>query len=221
MSYDLTNYPQLGFAVAAAAPIAAATGPAAPFVLAASLIATALPAVLPKIGAGRKEADVIGPEQTKLTAVLTDVDTILRTQSLSSDDLQQLAYQLNGAWQTFLNFIYQDALISDGDQRASDGARATMEPQVQMRLDTIINTINAILGRPQPAQLIQGGSNVPSLQFRTTTDLSLPQAGFNQPGSFAPAGLPVTAPVNPSGIDSGLMLKLAVAGAVVLLISRR
>jgi hypothetical protein len=216
MSYCSGN--GLGFAVAAAAPIAAATGPLAPFVLAGAALATVLP-FLPSIGAGRKDADIITPEQNKLGDALAQLDNILRTQTLSASDLQQLDYQLRGIWQTFEQFVNQPALTADGDRRASDGAIATMEPQVQNRLDKIAAMLNAVLGRPNVPTVIQNGG-VAALDFRTSSDISFPQAGFAQPGATSPIGPRYIAPVN-SGLDTGLLLKLAIAGGLVYVISRR
>lgn len=216
MSY-CNNNPYLGFSVAAFTPIAAATGPAAPFLIAAALVGSALP-FLAKIGAGRKEADQITPEQNKLGTALGQLDTILATQTLSASDLQQLQTQLAAMWNNFLSFIYQPAFTADGDQRASDGARATMEPQVQIRVDKINNMLRAVLGRPQVPTMLQG-AGTPSLEFRTSTDQVLPQAGFFTPGAVQPRAPQVIGPVSMS-IDSDLLMKLAIGAAVVYGISR-
>jgi len=214
----IENRHGLGFAVVAAAPIAAATGPLAPFVLGFAALATALPFI--HIGAGRKEADAIGPEQRKLGDALTQLDAILRTTTLSADNLQQLDQQMRAIWQNFLHFIYSDTFTADGDTRASDQSRATMEPQVNGRLDQIARMLNAVLGRVNPPTAIQNGSGVPALEFRNSSDTNFPQAGFFQPGAVTPTG-PQTIGPAPTGVDSGLLLKLAVAGGVVYWLSQR
>ena len=211
-------YPNhLGFAVAAALPIAAATGPLAPFVIAGALIGSVLP-FLPKIGAGRKEADQIVPEQEKLGNALSELDQILGHQTLSASDLQQLDAQLRDMWRRYLAFIYDSAFTADGDTRASDQSKAAMEPMVQNRLDRIAQMLNAVLGRPNVPTVIQS-SGVPSLEFRTTSDLSLPQAGFSQP-AVAPMQANVIGPIG-AGLDTGLLLKLGLVGAIAWAISRR
>lgn len=219
MAYVNGCQPQrhLGFAIAAAAPIAAATGPLAPFVLAGALIGSLLPFV-PEIGGGRKEADKITPTQNQLGDTLGQVDQILSTQTLSASQLQQLGYQLQGIWDTFVAFLYQPAFTADGDTRASDQSKADMEPQVNARLDRIRAMINAVLGRPNVPTMMQSGGPA-AIEFRTTSDLSLPQAGFNQVGAVQPMGPQVIGPAG--GMDTGLLLKLAVAAGVVLVISRR
>lgn len=208
---------QLGFMVAAAAPVAAATGPLAPAVLGLAALASFAAPLLPTIGAGRKEADQIVPEQNKLGQALADVDTLIRNGGLGASDIRQIYNQLSGMWQTFLNFIYQDSFIADGDTRASDGARATMEPQVNARLQTLIQMLNAVLGKVNPPQQVQSGIN--QLEFRNSSDLNLPQSGFLQPGAVAPTGPMMTAPSG--GVDSDMLTKLAIAGAVVFFIARR
>lgn len=214
------NY--LGFSVApmvsSAVPIAAGTGPLAPIVLGfAALASVALPAL--HIGAGRKEADAIVPEQEKLGRALGQLDGILSGNVLSADDLKQLDYQMRTMWQKYLEFIYQDTFTADGDTRASDQSRATMEPQVQGRLDRIATMLNQLLGRPQVPTLIQSGG-APSLEFRNSSDLNLPQAGFQQPGALVRTQPAYIGPAAPT-FDTSLLLKLAVAGGVVFLISRR
>jgi hypothetical protein len=208
----------LGFAVAAAAPIAAATGPLAPFVLGFAALASVLPMI--HFGAGRKEADAIGPEQRKLGEALGQLDQILSGQTLAASDIKQLDYQLRAIWENFLNFIYSEPFTADNDTRASDQSRATMEPQVLGRLQRMADMLNAVLGRVQVPTAVQNGSGPPSLEFRNSSELNLPQAGFFQPGAVAPIGPQVIGPA-PTGVDSGLLLKLAVAGGVVLLLSRR
>lgn len=208
----------LGFAIAAAAPIAAATGPLAPFVLAFAALSTALPFI--HIGAGRKEADQIVPEQNKLGEALGQLDQIIANTALSADDVRQLQAQLQQIWQNFKTFIYQDAFTADGDTRASDGARATMEPQVNGRLDTLNAMLSRLLGRPTPPALITGGSGTPSLEYRNTSDLNFAGFGTFQPGAVAPTGQQVLMPTA-GGISNDMLLKLAVAGGLVLWLSRR
>jgi len=152
----------LGFIVATAAPVAAATGPLAPVTFGLMALASALPFV-GQIGAGRKEADVIVPEQEKLGVLLGDVDRVLTTYTLTASDLRALDSQLRGTWQTFLTFIYQETFTADGDTRASDQARATMEPQVNGRLQAIAQMLGQLLGRVEPAQALQVGSGYPQL----------------------------------------------------------
>lgn len=218
MAYVNGCRPQgLGFAIAAAAPIAAATGPLAPFVLAGALIGELLP-FIPEIGGGRKEADKITPTQNQVGASLSQFDQILATQTLSASQLQQLGTQLQGIWDTFVDFLYQPAFTDDGDTRASDQAKADLEPQVMGRLDRVTQMINAVLGRPNVPTMMQSGGPA-AIQFRTTSNLSLPQAGFNQAGAVQPMGPQVIGPAG--GMDTGLLLKLAVAAGVVLVISRR
>ena len=209
------NY--LGFAVMAAAPIAAATGPLAPVVLAFAAAASVLPMI--HFGAGRKEADAIVPEQEKLGRALGQLDGILSDNVLSADDLKQLDAQLRGMWDKYLAFIYQDTFTADGDTRASDQSRATLEPMVQGRLDRIATMLNQLLGRPQVPTMIQS-SGVPSLEFRNSSDTNLPQSGFQQPGALVTTRPSYIGPAAPA-FDTGLLLKLAVAGGLVMLISRR
>lgn len=211
------NY--LGFMVAAAAPVAAATGPLAPLTFAGMAIASVLPFV-GSIGAGRKEADAIGPHQQELGRDLDQLDKILSTETLTVDDLRGLHAQLTGLWQSYLQFIYQDAFTRDGDTRASDGSRSTMEPQVNARLQTITQLINALLGKVTPPQAMQ--SSYPSLQFRPSTNLTLPQAGFLQAGAVTlTPKQPGAIAAAPPTFDSGVLMKFAVAGALAWAISRR
>lgn len=215
MSY-LVRYhnPYMGFAVAAAAPIAAATGPLAPFVLAAAAVATVLP-FLSHIGAGRKEADAIGPEQEKFGQALGQLDQILSSQTLDASQLQDLRNQLVDMWQRYNKFVYDPVFTADGDTRASDQSIATLQPMYQSRLDHITAMINAVLGRPQVPAMLQG-AGTPSLEFRTVTDQVLPQAGFLTPGAVAPRGPQVIAPIS----NDNLLWKLAAAAAVVYVVSR-
>jgi hypothetical protein len=208
------NY--LGFMTTAAlAPVAAATGPLAPLVLG---FAEAFSALDFHIGAGRKEADKIVPEQIKLGDILTQVDRIFAGQPLTISDLNALNSQLRGIWQKYLDFLYQPAFTQDGDTRASDQSRATMEPQVTARLQGIADRLNAAAGRPQVPVSVQSGGAVANLEFRTTTDLSLPQAGIFQPGTVQNRAPGV---VGPTPTDNGLLMKMLLAGGVVLLLSRR
>lgn len=209
-------YPNhLGFAVAAALPAAAATGPFAPFVIAGALIGSVLPFV--HFGAGRKEADQIVPEQEKLGNSLGELDQILARQTLSASDLQYLDAQLRDQWNRYLAFIYSSNFTADGDTRASDQSKADMEPMVQGRLDRIAQMLNAVLGRPNVPTMLQS-SGAPSLEFRTTSDLSLPQAGFSQP-AVKPIQANVIGPI--ADADTGLLLKLGLVGAIAWAISRR
>lgn len=215
MSYLVrAQNPYMGFAVAAALPIAAASGPLAPFVLAASFVASALP-FLGKIGAGRKEADQIGPEQEKFGAALGELDRILATQVLDASQLQALGQQLMDLWSRYRTWVYDDAFTADGDTRASDQSIATLEPMYQGRLDKLRAMINAVLGRPQVPTMLQG-AGTPSLEFRTVSDQVLPQAGFFQPGAVAPRGPQVIAPIT----NDNILLKLAAAAAVIYVVSR-
>jgi hypothetical protein len=203
----------MGFNLPAAAmPGAALTGPLAPFLMAISL---ALP-FLNKIGSGRKEADEITPTQNKIGDALSQLDQILASQTLSASDLQQLHAELVTLWNNFLSFMYQPAFTADGDTRASDGAKATIEPQVQNRLDRITSMLNAVLGRPSVPTMLQG-AGTPSLEFRISSDQVLPQAGFLTPGAVQPNPAQVIGPV----VDSGLLMKLALAAGVVFVITRR
>ncbi len=217
MSYVERESNGLGFAIAAAAPIAAATGPLAPFVLGFAALASLAP-FIPEIGAGRKEADQITPTQNQLGVALSQFDQILATQTLDASQLGQLRYQLEGIWDKFMEFIYQPQFTQDGDTRASDGARDTMGPQVQGRLDRVTQMINAVLGRPNVPTMMQSGGPA-SMEFRTTSDLVLPQAGFSQPGALQPRGPQVIGPAG--GLNSDTLLKLAVAAGVLLVITRR
>jgi hypothetical protein len=213
MSYCCGQPNYMGFNLPAAAmPAAALTGPLAPFLLAISL---AMP-FLNKIGSGRKEADEITPTQNKIGDALSQLDQILGNQTLSASDLQQLHAELVTLWNNFLSFLYQPAFTADGDTRASDGARATIEPQVQNRLDRITSMLNAVLGRPSVPTMLQG-AGTPSLEFRISSDQVLPQAGFLQPGAVGPNPAQVIGPV----ADSGLLMKLALAAGVVFVITRR
>ena len=187
-------------------------------VLAFAALSTALPFI--HFGAGRKEADQIVPEQNKLGDALTQLDTITRTTTLSADDIRQLQAQLQQIWQNFKTFIYQEAFTADGDTRASDGARATMEPQVNARLDGLNAMLSRVLGRPTPPALITGGAATPELQFRNTSDLNFAGFGTFQPGAVAPTG-PQSLMPTAGGISNDMLLKLAVAGGLVLWLSRR
>jgi len=208
----------LGFAIAAALPVAAATGPFAPFVIAGALIGSILPFLHLNIGGGRKEADLIVPEQEKFGNALSELDQILAHQTLSASDLQQLDAQLRDMWRRYQAFIYDSAFTADGDTRASDQSKATLEPMYQNRLDRIAQMLNAVLGRPNVPTMIQS-SGVPSLEFRTTSDLSLPQAGFNQPAvSHIPSN--VIGPIG-AGMDTGLLFKLGLVGVIAYAVSRR
>lgn len=171
------------------------------------------------IGAGRKEANAIVPEQEKLGRALGDLDTILSTYTLTVGDLQQLDYQLRDMWARYLQFIYQDQFLADGDTRASDQSKADMQPQVQIRLDKIAAALSQLLGRPVPPQPIQTG--VQQLQLRPALNLtSVPQSGF-MPASSVPVTPGYLLPAQSQSFDSGLVLKVAVAGFLAYVISQR
>jgi hypothetical protein len=124
--------------------------------------------------------------------------------------------QLRDMWQRYNTWVYDPHFTADGDQRASDQSIATLQPMYQNRLDKIHAMINAVLGRPQVPTMLQGAGTA-SLEFRTSTDQVLPQAGFLTPGAVSPYGPRVIAPV---GSDNSLLWKLAAAAAVVYVVSR-
>jgi hypothetical protein len=83
-------------------------------------------------------------------------------------------------------------------------------------LDRITSMLNAVLGRPSVPTMLQG-AGTPSLEFRISSDQVLPQAGFLTPGAVQPNPAQVIGPV----VDSGLLMKLALAAGVVFVITRR
>jgi hypothetical protein len=122
-------------------------------------------------------------------------------------------------WARYLQFIYQDQFLADGDTRASDQSKADMQPQVQIRLDKIAAALSQLLGRPVPPQPIQTG--VQQLQLRPALNLtSVPQSGF-MPASSVPVTPGYLLPAQSQSFDSGLVLKVAVAGFLAYVISQR
>lgn len=199
---------RLGFTpLIAAAP---AAGPAAPLLLAASF-APMIANWFSRIGAGRREADAIVPTQNELGDYLTAVDNVLK-QALSIPDLQSVYAQLLDVWGEFLAFIFADEFTADGDTRASDGARETMEWQVEDRLRQIAERIVAMGGRVEsPSTVMQGaGSAVPRLETYSPGSAYFPQAGALPPVNTLPPLLFQSGGAAPAPA-SGLMLAAAAA----------
>lgn len=222
----------LGFVpLAAAAP---AAGPAAPLLLAASLLPKILPAF--KIRAGANEADAIVPTQEKLGRLLGDVDKEIPVANVAR--LQQLQSELSRIAQEYLAFL-TDPQFTDG--RASvqsanaimpmlDGTGGYTWPAMQGhpvsvdawgnptnggRLGTIARRIAQLGGSMRPATVGQGaaGGIFPTLQVPTAS--GIPQAG-TLPARTQQAGLVAA----PETAHQQLLMYGALAVAALVLFQR-
>jgi len=171
-----------------------------------------------RIGAGRREADAIVPTQNELGDYLTAVDNELR-KPLSVSDLQTLYAQLQQVWEGFLEFIYAPEFTQDGDQRASDGARRTMEWQVNDRLRQISERLIAAGSRVEAPVITQNtASSIATLQPYQPGSPYFPQSGTLPPVNTYPRPVfPSRTVEEPFVLSPSIALAVAAVGAWLLL----
>lgn len=172
------------------------------------------------VGEGRREADVIVPVQNDIAArldAITGGSSLVNLDRAATSTLQSYFSEVDQLKRFFLEFIH-DPRFEDG--RASAQAEADMLPIFDGILAAIRQRLQA-RGATVPALQPSQSYGVPRLSYPTASSPYLPESGYIPPTSpirevyDRPTSRIVTAD---SG--SGLLLPVAIGGALLLLLRR-